>query len=117
MKLIVSSSPHWHSGASEFKINRDLIIGLLPALIHSLYFFGMHAARVIALCIAISVMSEILIRKVFKKNADPFNGSAVYLGILFAMLLPPTSPYWLVIAGAFLTDFIGREIFGGSRFP
>jgi len=114
MKLIVSSPPHWHYGASEFKINRDFIIGLLPALIHSLYFFGMHAARVIALCIAISVMSEILIRKVFKKNADPFNGSAVYLGILFAMLLPPTSPYWLVIAGAFLTVFIGREIFGGA---
>ena len=114
MKLLVSSSPHWHSGSSEFKINRDFIIGLIPAVIHSLYFFGMHAARVISLCIAIAILSEILIRKVFKKKVDPYNGSAVYLGILFAMLLPPTTPYWVVIFGIFLTVFIGREIFGGS---
>jgi len=113
MKLLVSSSPHWHSGSSEFKINRDFIIGLIPAVIHSLYFFGMHAARVISLCIAIAILSEILIMKVFKKKADPYNGSAVYLGILFAMLLPPTTPYWVVIFGIFLTVFIGREIFGG----
>ncbi|MEN8222965.1 MAG: RnfABCDGE type electron transport complex subunit D [Acidobacteriota bacterium] len=114
MKLIVSSSPHWHSGSSEFKINRDFIIGLIPAVLHSLYFFGMHAARVISLCIAIAVLSEILIRKVFKKRVDPYNGSAVYLGILFAMLLPPTTPYWVVIFGVFLAVFIGREIFGGA---
>ncbi len=114
MKLLVSSSPHWHSGSSEFKINRDFIIGLIPAVIHSLFFFGMHAARVISLCIAIAVLSEILIRKVFKKKVEPYNGSAVYLGILFAMLLPPTTPYWVVIIGVFLTVFIGREIFGGS---
>ncbi len=114
MKLLVSSSPHWHSGSSEFKINRDFIIGLIPAVIHSLFFFGMHAARVISLCIAIAVISEILIRKMFKKKVDPYNGSAVYLGILFAMLLPPTTPYWIVIIGIFLTVFIGREIFGGA---
>jgi len=114
MKLIVSSPPHWHSGSSEFKIYRDFIIGMIPALLHSLYFFGMHAARVIALCVAVSVMSEIFAKKIFKKKSDPFNGSAVYLGILFSMLLPPTSPYWLVMIGIFLTVFIGREIFGGA---
>jgi len=114
MKLLVSSPPHRHSGASEFKIYRDFIIGLLPAVIHSLYFFGMHAARVIALCVAVSVLSEIVIKKIFKKKGDPYNGSAVYLGLLFAMLLPPTTTYWIVIIGIFLTVFIGREIFGGS---
>ncbi len=114
MKLLVSSPPHWHSGSNEFKINRDFIIGLIPAVIHSLYFFGMHAARVMALCVAIAVISEIMIKKVFKKKADPYNGSAVYLGLLFSMLLPPTTPYWVVIFGVFLTVFIGREIFGGT---
>lgn len=113
MKLIVSSPPHWHSGSSEKKINLDFIIGLIPALIHSLYFFGMHAARVIALCVAVAILSEVILRKIFKNNIGPFNGSAVYLGILFSMLLPPTSPYWIVIFGVFLSVFIGREIFGG----
>lgn len=114
MKRIVSTPPHWHSGASEMKINRDFLIGLLPALIHSLYFFGMHAARVISLCIAIAVLSEIGLRKLFKRRIDPFNGSAVYLGLLFSLLLPPTVPYWIVIIGVFLAVFIGREIYGGA---
>ncbi|MEN8154050.1 MAG: RnfABCDGE type electron transport complex subunit D [Acidobacteriota bacterium] len=113
MKLLVSNPPHWHSGLSEKKIYRDFILGLIPALIHALYFFGMHAARVIALCVAIAVLSEIGVRKLFRKKVDPYNGSAVYTGILFAMLLPPTSPYWLVMIGVFITIFIGREIFGG----
>jgi len=114
MKLLVSSPPHRHSGAKEYMIYRDFIIALLPAVIHSLYFFGMHAARVISLCIAISLLSEILLRKLFKKKSDPYNGSAVYLGLLFAMLLPPTVPYWIVIIGVFLAVFVGREIFGGA---
>ncbi len=114
MKLIVSNPPHWHSGSSERKIYRDLILGLVPAIIYALYFFGMHAARVITLCVAMAILSEIVVRKMFKKQVDPYSGSAVYLGLLFAMLLPPTSPYWMVIIGVFISVFIGREIFGGA---
>lgn len=114
MKLLVSNPPHWHSGLSEMKIYRDYIIGLIPAIIHALYFYGMHAARVMTLCVAVAILSEIGIRKLFKKSADPYNGSAVYLGLLFAMLLPPTVPYWLVIIGVFISIFMGREIFGGA---
>ncbi len=114
MKLIVSTPPHLHSGSSEQRINLDFIIGLIPAVIHSIYFFGMHAARIISLSIAIAIISEISLKKVFKKKIDPFNGSAVYLGILFSLMLPPTSPYWLVIFGVFFSVFIGKELFGGS---
>jgi len=77
MKLIVSNPPHWHSGLSESKLNRDFIIGMVPAMIHSLYFFGMHAARVISLCVAVAVLSEILARNIFRKRCDPPHGSSV----------------------------------------
>ncbi len=113
MKLIVSNPPHWHSGIKEGNIYGIFIIGLVPAIIHALYLFGMHAARVIALSIAVAIVSEIGVRKLFRKKSDPYNGSSVFLGILFAMLLPPTSPYWLVIVGVFISVFIGREIYGG----
>ncbi len=113
MKLIVSSPPHWHSKASVSKIYSQLIIALLPALIFAVYTYGMHAVRVITLAVASSVISEMLIQRLFKKAWIITDGSSILIGLLFAMLLPPSVPFWLVILGAFLCIFIGKEIFGG----
>ncbi|MCH9614888.1 MAG: Na(+)-translocating NADH-quinone reductase subunit B [Chlamydiia bacterium] len=35
-------------------------------------------------------------------------------GILFALILPPTIPYWMVAVGVSLGIVIGKEVFGGS---
>lgn len=113
MNLIVSSPPHWHKPVSIAKIHLHLIIALLPALIFGIYTFGFHAARVISLSVVTAVLSELVIRKMFKKPMTIFDGSAVMIGLLFAMILPPSVPYWLVIIGAFLCIFIGKELFGG----
>jgi electron transport complex protein RnfD len=113
MNLVVSSPPHWHKNISVANINAQLIIALLPALLYAIYTFGFHAARVISLAVVTTVLSELIIRKMFKKSTTIFDGSAVLIGLVFAMILPPSVPYWLVIIGAFLCIFIGKEIFGG----
>ncbi|MCK4836334.1 MAG: RnfABCDGE type electron transport complex subunit D [Candidatus Aminicenantes bacterium] len=113
MKLIVSSPPHWNNKDSITKIHSHLIIALLPVLIYAVYTYGLHAARIISLSVVTTIASEYFIRKLFGKESTITNGSAVVIGLLFAMLLPPSVPYWLVIMGAFLCIFIGKEIFGG----
>ncbi len=113
MKLVVSSPPHWHVRLTEAKIHLDFIIALVPAVVFALITYGMSAARVISLAAATAVISEILIRKLFNKAQTFTNGSAFLIGLVFALLLPAGVPYWLVIIGAFLCIFIGREIFGG----
>ncbi|MCP5104320.1 MAG: RnfABCDGE type electron transport complex subunit D [bacterium] len=113
MKLVVSSSPHWHVKLTEGKIHLDFILALLPAVIFAVYMYGIDSARVIALSISTAVISEILIRKLFKKESTFTDGSAFLIGLLFALLLPPGIPFWVVITGSFLCIFIGKELFGG----
>ncbi|NQU27650.1 MAG: RnfABCDGE type electron transport complex subunit D [Candidatus Marinimicrobia bacterium] len=113
MKLIVSSPPHWHAKIDVAKIHLHLIIALIPAVLFSVYTYGIHSARVIALAVATAVISEILIRRLLKKPVTIDDGSAILIGLLFAMIMPTSTPYWLVVIGTFLSIFIGREIFGG----
>lgn len=113
MKLTVSSPPHWNSNDSIARIHAHLIIALIPALVYGLAVFGFHAARVVSLSVLTAVASEYLIRKLFGKESTTTDGSSVFMGLVFAMLLPPSVPFWLVIIGVFLSVFIGREIFGG----
>jgi len=113
MKLVVSSPPHWHGKLTVSKIHHHIILALLPAVIFSLFTYGMHAARVIALAVASAVIADIIIRKAFKKPVTATDGSAFLIGLLFALLLPASVPFWFVIIGAFLCIIIGKEIFGG----
>jgi Na+-translocating ferredoxin:NAD+ oxidoreductase subunit D len=113
MKLVVSSPPHWHVKLTESRIHLDFIIALIPATLFGLFVYGIYAAQVIALAVSTAVISEVLLRKLFKKSQTFTDGSAFLIGLLFALILPPGVPYWLVIVGAFLCIFIGKELFGG----
>jgi electron transport complex protein RnfD len=113
MKLIVSSPPHWHDGGSIAKIHFQMILALLPALALGVYTYGLDAARVVSLAVATAILSELLIRTLFRKPTGVTDGSAILIGLIFAMLLPPSIPFWVVIIGVFFSIFIGREVFGG----
>jgi electron transport complex protein RnfD len=113
MKLVVSSSPHWHGKLTVNKIHYNFIVALLPAVIFALFNYGMHAARVMALAVATAMIADIIIRFSFRKTVTASDGSAFLIGLLFALILPPSVPFWLVIIGSFLCILIGKEIFGG----
>ncbi len=113
MKLIVSSPPHWHNDSNVSKVHFFLILALLPVAVFSVFTYGMHAARVISVAISTAVISEILIRRLFRKPASIEDGSAIFAGLLFALIMPASAPYWLIISGTFLGILVGKEIFGG----
>ena len=41
------------------------------------------------------------------------DGNAAVIGLLFAMLLPATTPWWAVVIGTFVAIFVGKQIYGG----
>ena len=51
-KLIVSSSPHLNGKRTTQNIMLDVIIGLAPAMLASIVYFGVKAAAVILTCVA-----------------------------------------------------------------
>ena len=56
--LMVSSSPHVHSGDSVEKIMWTVVAALLPASLVGVYFFGFGAIKVIALSVLGAVFFE-----------------------------------------------------------
>lgn len=112
-KFVVSSSPHIRDSANTRNIMRDVIIALLPATIAGVYFFGLRALAVILVTISSCVISEYLARKVMKRESTIGDLSAVVTGLLLALNLPPTIPFWIAIIGGAVAIVIVKQMFGG----
>ena len=114
-KLIISLSPHVHSGDSVKKNMYGVCIALVPALIASLYFFGFGAAVVLGVSVASCVFFEWLISKFFLKQEKLTitDGSAILTGILLGFNLPSNLPIWIIIIGALVAIGVGKMTFGG----
>lgn len=111
--LIVSSSPHIRSNESIQRIMLDVIIALTPAMIGSVYFFGLNALKLILISIASSVFFEAIIQKLFNRPITINDLSAVITGILIAFNLPASAPWWLPIIGSGFAIIIVKQFFGG----
>ena len=113
---LIRWAPHIHSGETTSKIMFSVILALLPALFGSIYFFGPYAGKMVLVSVVSCVLSEILSQIIFKKKIRIFDGSAIVTGILFAFVLPPQLPLWMVALGGFLAIFLVKELFGGIGF-
>ncbi|NLY44894.1 MAG: RnfABCDGE type electron transport complex subunit D [Tissierella sp.] len=111
--LTMSLAPHIRSSDSTKKLMLDVIIAMVPALIGSVYFYGISALILILVSIASAVGSEILIKKLFKKDILIGDLSAVVTGILIAFNLPANAPWWIAVFGSFFAIVVVKEFFGG----
>ncbi|MDR2972201.1 MAG: RnfABCDGE type electron transport complex subunit D [Bacteroidales bacterium] len=113
-QLFVSGSPHIHSSESVKKIMWAVVVALLPALLISVYFFGLPAILVTVVSILSCLLFEYLIQKFLIKGKNTFgDGSAVITGLLLAFNLPSNLPLYWVVLGALVAIGIGKMAFGG----
>jgi|Deesub1362A_J573_1020465.scaffolds.fasta_scaffold00045_71 electron transport complex protein RnfD len=115
-ELIVSVSPHIRSEESVTKIMWTVNIALLPALFMGVYFFGLRALFVTALCIISAIASEWLVQKMAGREITISDGSAFLTGLLLGMNLPATAPFYIPIMGSFIAVAITKQLFGGLGF-
>ncbi len=112
-RLMVSPSPHDENYTKTSTIMLNVIIALLPALCAGVYFFGFRALALTAVCIVSCVVSEFLCRRVMKREQTVCDLSAVVTGLLLAMNLPVTLPFWMAVIGSFTAIVIVKQLFGG----
>jgi len=113
MTLIVSNPPHLKSKVTTPFLMKQVIIALLPAVVASIYFFGMRAALLIANCILTAVVTERIILLLRKKPSAISDYSAIVTGLLLALTLPPYLPWYVASLGSIVAISIGKHIFGG----
>lgn len=112
--LLVTASPHIRSYVSTQKVMATVIVALLPALFAATYYFGFRALLLAAVCVAASVLSEYLIRKVvMKKDNTVSDLSAAVTGLLLALNLPATMPLWMAAIGCVFAIVVVKQLFGG----
>ncbi len=109
----VSSSPHVRSKDTTSKIMLIVIIALLPSAVFGIVNFGLSALLLIVLCVGSAVASEWLFNKITKRRQTIGDLSAVVTGLLLAMNLPPTLPWWEAILGSVFAIVIVKCLFGG----
>lgn len=112
-KLDIYSYPYIKSKESTNSLMKKVIIALLPAILGSLYFFRLDAVKVILTSVASCVCFEYIMQKASKKPIRIGDLSAVVTGLLLAMNLPASVPFWLPIFGGFFAIVIVKESFGG----
>ena len=115
MKPIISLSPHVHGGDSVQKNMYGVCIALVPALIASIYFFGLGAAIVLAASVVSCVFFEWAITKfILRRNVCTIcDGSAILTGLLLGFNLPSNLPLWIIVIGALFAIGVGKMTFGG----
>ena len=111
-KFLISFAPHIWKGFSVSKIMYLVVVALLFPTGAAVYFFGYYAIMIIIVSIATAVLTEFLIKKL-RKRKFIMDGSAVVTGLLFALILPPTIPLWMVVIGSIFSIAIVKEAFGG----
>ena len=111
--LIVSHAPFWHDGSGIPERSYHTIIAALPAALVGIAFYGAPALGVISLAMSSAILWELLFNYASKRPITVGNGNAALIGLLLAMLLPASVPWWLVLIGTFLAIVIGIQIYGG----
>lgn len=109
----VSSSPHVRSKDTTARIMLYVILALLPTTLFGIYNFGYRALILILVTIASCVASEWIFDRIVHKKNTIGDLSAVVTGLLLALNLPATLPWWEAVLGGVFAIIIVKCLFGG----
>ena len=112
-KLKVSPSPHIKSSMTTQRLMLCVLISLLPTVIASGIIFGFKAFVLIAVCVISSVLFEALSRIIMKRTQTIGDLSAALTGLILALNLPVSLPWWMAVIGCFAAIVIVKQLFGG----
>ena len=108
-----SVSPHLRERTSIRSIMYVVVGALCPALLVSVYFFGLRALWVVGIGMVSAVLTEALAQRVLRKPVTASDGSALVTGMLLAFVLPPSVPLWMPMVGSAFAIVLGKQVFGG----
>ena len=112
--LNVAPSPHvTHAGDTTRRMMIDVLIALVPPVAMAVYLFRGLAAQQLIICLVTSLAAETLLLKLRGKSFSLLDGSAAVTGIILALSLPATAPWYAGVIASVVAIGIGKIIFGG----
>ena len=112
--LQVSPSPHLSNQAlTTQRIMLDVVIGLVPVVLMALYVFRFYAVKQLVVCILSCLAAEALFTRMRGRTLTLMDCSALVTGMILALSLPGTAPWYVGLIASFVAIGIGKTIFGG----
>ena len=92
------------------KMMRTVLIALTPLMIASVYFFGWRTLLLLLVVTIFGVGTEYIFEKMNKKKVSE---AVLVTCMLYTMILPPATPYWIAVVGIIFGVMFGKSVFGG----
>ena len=105
------SAPYARDPLDVKRFMSMVIIALIPALLASIYFFGLRIITMLIVSYAVGGAVEVALAIIRKEE---INEGFLVTGMIFPLILPPMTPLWMVAIGVAFGVFVGKEIFGGT---
>lgn len=90
-----------------------VVIALLPTACFGIYNFGPDALILIVVTVATTVLTELLYEIGMHKRVTIGDFSAVVTGLLLALNLPASAPWWIGVIGGVFAILVVKMLFGG----
>ena len=92
---------------------RDVLVALTPALAMAVFFFGPRALLLTAVSVVSCVLFEGAYRRFTHQSDTRRDLSACVTGLLLALSLPASAPYWAPVLGAAFAIVVVKQFYGG----
>lgn len=93
---------------------KDVLIALAPSMLVAVYFYGLSAIKLLLVGVIACMCVEFLIQKyLMRTKVTVTDLSAAVTGVLLALNLPPTAPWWVIVIGAVVAIGVAKMTFGG----
>ena len=112
--LHVSPSPHiGNTSTTTRRMMLDVLIALVPAVAFAIYIFRQYALVQLGLCVSTCLVAEFLFVRMRGKSISLGDFSAAVTGIILALSMPATAPWYASVIASVTAIGLGKIIFGG----
>lgn len=115
-QFVVKHSPFIHSGNDINKMFLYLSATLMVPAVFGVLFFGLRALVLILVSLLTCFLSELLFNFIDKKKFYVDNLSFFVTGLILALTMPYQVSFYVLVASAFFSIFVVKQIFGGLGF-
>jgi Na+-translocating ferredoxin:NAD+ oxidoreductase subunit D len=112
-RLLLGSSPHANSGVNPRHVMLAVLLALLPVTINGIRLFGLPALGLIVTSVCSAVIWELLFQLATRQKPRIADCSALVTGLLVALIVPPSLPWWMAALGTLFGIVVAKEFFGG----
>lgn len=106
-------SPQLRQPSTTRAMMLDVMVALAPALGMAVFFFGPRALVLTTVSVGSCLIFEALYRLLTRQQQSIGDLSACVTGLLLALSLPASTPYWVPVMGAAFGIIVVKQFYGG----